>query len=173
MLLAALDPDPDAAAKVFENMRSKLIKYFEWSTCLDAGERADEVIDRVAQKIEELRNAIRVKDKFLYALGVARNVMKEYRKKTRLISLDGMKPDNSPQEDPVDDGTYELLNRCFDALPVDQQELIWRYHTEERRMLAKERGMTMNQLYLAVFRITKALRGCMGVKKKKRRSSEA
>ena len=49
-LLAWLDANPDAAARKYEQIRTRLIKIFVCRGCLESEDLADETIDRVARR---------------------------------------------------------------------------------------------------------------------------
>src|SRR5262245_54210969 len=84
-LLAWLDPDPDEAARVYLQLREDLTRIFKWNRCVDPEGLTDEVFDRVGKKVPELRE-IYEGDVRLYFYGVARNLIKEYFKKIKMIS---------------------------------------------------------------------------------------
>src|SRR2546429_4063786 len=52
-LLAAFSPDADEGAKQYEALRTRLIRFFEWRSISLADDRADEVLNRVARRIDE------------------------------------------------------------------------------------------------------------------------
>src|SRR5256885_16893639 len=52
-LLADFSEDPDEAARQYEVLRIKLIKYFDWRRIALSEDRADEVFNRVARRIDE------------------------------------------------------------------------------------------------------------------------
>src|SRR5215211_9543619 len=67
--------DPQSAGERFEFLRTKLVFYFEYRRCDDPEELAQETLDRLRQKKDE------VKDPTRYCFGVARNVLHEYWRK--------------------------------------------------------------------------------------------
>src|SRR5689334_13919069 len=52
-LLAAFSQDTDEAARQYEALRIKLIRYFEWREVPLADDRTDETFNRVARRIKE------------------------------------------------------------------------------------------------------------------------
>jgi hypothetical protein len=54
-MLAELDPDRERAGEKYEQIRQKLMKFFQWRGCSSsaAEEHTDRTIDRVARKVEE------------------------------------------------------------------------------------------------------------------------
>src|SRR5436309_10544001 len=80
-LLACFDSDRDRAGEKYENLRCKLVKFFEWRACAVAAEDlTDETINRIARRVDEgeiVRNLSN------YAYGVARMVYLERMKEVR------------------------------------------------------------------------------------------
>src|SRR5881396_3250125 len=68
-LLASLNPDRDAAADRYLEIRSKLVRFFEWRGFSTPDEYADETINRCAKKIGEGEE---IRDLASYSIGVAR-----------------------------------------------------------------------------------------------------
>jgi len=54
--LATLDTDRDKAGEKYENIRLKLLKYFQWCGSVAPDIDADETINRVTRRIEEGAN---------------------------------------------------------------------------------------------------------------------
>src|SRR5206468_187108 len=52
-LLECLSPDREQAAAAYEEIRRKLITFFEFRGCLSSQDQADETINRVARRIQE------------------------------------------------------------------------------------------------------------------------
>src|SRR5215471_17685579 len=52
-LLARLDPDPDQAGAAYEELRRRLLRFFEWRSAPVPDEHTDEVLNRLARKIDE------------------------------------------------------------------------------------------------------------------------
>src|SRR5437868_5161996 len=73
-LLAALDPDRERAGLRYENIRRKLIEFFEARGSNSPADNADETINRVARRLDE---GERVQDLSAYFYGVARLLLKE------------------------------------------------------------------------------------------------
>jgi hypothetical protein len=74
-LLAILDPDPETAGGKYEQLRRKLIKFFEWRGSFISDELADETLNRLARKIDEGEEI--EKNVFALSLGIARFVLLE------------------------------------------------------------------------------------------------
>src|SRR4029077_4720264 len=72
--LAALAADRDAAADRYEQIRSKLLRFFEWRGGRFPEEHADETMTRVMRKLDEGEMIL---DAGTYCYGVARLVLLE------------------------------------------------------------------------------------------------
>src|SRR3954447_13585304 len=81
-ILAWLDPDREMAGTLYVQLRADLTKLFMWGRCADPEGLTDEVFDRVAKKVHEVRPAY-VGDPKLYFYGVARNLLKEIPKRIK------------------------------------------------------------------------------------------
>src|SRR4051794_36178219 len=73
-LLASLGPSRDAAADRYLEIRSRLVRLFEWRGFSTPDEYADETINRCAKKISE---GEQVQDVFTYCAGIARMLARE------------------------------------------------------------------------------------------------
>ena len=168
--LAALDRDRDAAAERYEQIRSKLLRFFEWRGCAYPDECADETITRVIRKIDE-GDAIQDPDSYCY--GVARLVLLEalkQREKERQ-ALSQMPPLSAS----VDEVQLEVerrlscLRSCMKTLPADQQTLIAEYYRHDtgqridaRKRLAGTLGIGLNALRIRAHRLSERLGSCIG-----------
>lgn len=166
-LLAMLDPDRDRAAEMYEIIRRKLIRLFEWRGCEFPEDLADETFNRVAKKLYEGTEIQR--DPLGYFYGVAHLVYKEdwrgiARKKKALDS--GAWPPRQPDEEP-EDHRLSCLKKCLAQLPADQRHLLLEYHKGEdgnirnRKRLADELGVPINALRIRVHRIRRKLEDCI------------
>ncbi len=175
-LLARLDADRDHAGEQYEKLRRKLIKLFECRRGACPESLADETIDRVSRKLDE----VEVRDLHLYVLGVARNVLKENRRSpVRNEAIDDRFPARSAMvrpEEAASRGTEKLaleerlecLERCMRHLPAEHRALIIRYYEcrgaekiERRREMARERGVSAAALRVQAHRIREKLAECV------------
>jgi len=85
LLLERLHPDSSAAAQAYERLHRALVRFFDWRGVTPPEECADEVLDRLAHKLEE---TTMVKDVTKYAHGIARLVALERRRGPAFSSLD-------------------------------------------------------------------------------------
>ena len=81
-ILAWLNPDRELAATMYVQLRHDLAKIFTFRGCADPEGLTDEVFDRVAKKIEEVRPTY-VGDPRLYFRAVANNLVKEDLKRAK------------------------------------------------------------------------------------------
>lgn len=171
-LLALLDPDPDAAARRYEDIRTRLLRIFRWRGCAYPEELVDETMNRVAHKAAgglELRSD----DPFRYFCGVAQMIYKEIlrdqrRQRDALAEMKKIEPP-PPDPDPLDeDERLACLRRCMDELPDDAEELMTRYYTGDgrrrirnRKALAESLGIAMNALRIRAYRLRNKLENCV------------
>jgi DNA-directed RNA polymerase specialized sigma24 family protein len=168
--LAALDRDRHAAAERYEQIRSKLLRFFEWRGCTYPDEHADETITRVIRKIDE---GDTIQDPDSYCYGVARLVLLEaikQREKER-EALSQMPPLAAS----VDEVQLEVerrlscLRSCMKTLPADQQTLVAEYYRHDtgrridaRKQLAAALGIGLNALRIRAHRLNERLANCIG-----------
>src|ERR1044071_563385 len=87
-ILAWLDPDRDVAATMYVQLRHDLAKLFIWGRCADPEGLTDEVFDRVARKVRNIKDTYQG-DSRLYFRAVANNLIKEHHKKIKThVSLE-------------------------------------------------------------------------------------
>ncbi len=160
--LAWLDPDRDKAGAKYEDIRFKLIKTFtcRGSNCPE--ELADETINRVIRKAQEIGKTYEG-DPALYFYGVARNVLLEYMRKKPAPQAP------PPPKEPLRaEEEYACLEKCMERLPSRSRELVLQYYQEEKRAkidlrkkLAAQMGIPFNALVIRAFRIRRSLEQCM------------
>jgi len=161
-LLHWLDRDRDRAGQRYEQIRSGLIKVFLCRGSVDPEELADETINRVARKVQEIAESY-VGDPALYFYGVAKMVYLEYSRRKPVA------PHPTPPNAAEDaDLRYECLERCMRKLSAKNRELILAYYEHEsgakiehRKELADQMGITANALWIRVHRIKKDLQNCI------------
>jgi DNA-directed RNA polymerase specialized sigma24 family protein len=76
ILLAQLDPDRERAGELYESIRRRLIRLFEWRGCACPEDLADETFNRVARKLAEGVKLVSA-DPYSYFCGVAHLRFKE------------------------------------------------------------------------------------------------
>ena len=150
-LLKCLDADRDCAGQKYENIRQKLIRYFECRACLFPEEKADETINRVARRISEGKE-IWTTDPAKYFYGVARNVLREYLSapERRFAPIGWLQSASHPYEDSLKlegleydrwlmEKRLELLEECIQELSRENREMIINYYKGEKGTKIKNR----------------------------------
>ncbi len=167
-LLAHLDADRERAADVYEALRTRLVRMFEWRACGDPAALADETLDRVARRLEE-GVEILAEDPFRYVAGVAHFVLKEVLRQAerdRGAARAFVVPAPSSE---AGGARLRCLDRCLEALPDDQRDLVLGYYEgdgrsriERRGRLAASLGIDLNALRVRVHRLRQGLEECLG-----------
>jgi RNA polymerase sigma factor (sigma-70 family) len=168
MLISWLDPDEESAALKYEKIRNRLIRIFAGRGCHEAEELADETINRVAQKVADIKETY-VGEPARYFHGVANNVHLEWLRKQKqggFVELKETGRYEHAEEEPNEE--FECLEKCLARLPEDQRKLIVDYyrHTgkakiEHHKTLAEALGISVNALQTKTCRIRAALRQCV------------
>lgn len=167
-LLAHLDVDRERAGENYEIIRRKLVRFFEWRGSVVPEDHADQVINRVAKKIDE---GEKIRDFKNYFYGVARMVFLESLKEQdkEAAALEHLP---QPQTD-VDKGDeseprLECLEMCLRELTAENRELIIQYYRKERgakienrKALAEVLGIQLNALRIRAHRIKSKLEECI------------
>jgi DNA-directed RNA polymerase specialized sigma24 family protein len=162
-LLDWLDPDREIAGEKYEHIRRALIKIFISNGRSSVEDLADEAINRVARKLNQIR-ADYQGDPSLYFYGVAKKIVHEDRRKPA-VKLPP--PPSWNSEDDVDP-EYECLEKCLQELTAQNRELVLQYYQEEkkakidnRRRLADKLGIAINALRIRAHRIRNSLELCV------------
>ena len=169
-ILAWLDPDREVAGAMYVQLRHDLAKIFTWKGCSDAEGLTDEVFDRVAKRISELRSTYEG-DPRRYFYGVANNLVKENLKDVKTqVSLDHIDPE-AKQTIESEDDTAEIeegLQACLRELRNDKRELILAYYAKEKQAkidqrieLARRLQISVETLRVRVCRIRRSLEECI------------
>ena len=157
-LLAFLAPGREQAGERYEDIRLKLVRYFEGQHCVPAEERADETIDRVARRVaagEQIHTTYPCR----YFYGVARNVCLEWRKQQRRRLLQAAVDASVDETEPS--VQQSCLVRCLDSLDPAARQLLEAYYLGPRATLPGHLGVTPNALRLRVFKEKQKLRACV------------
>ncbi|MET0650734.1 MAG: hypothetical protein ABW208_29345 [Pyrinomonadaceae bacterium] len=162
LLLTWLDSDRNQAGERYEAIRNGLIQFFLHRRCLNPEDLADETINRVARKMEDVsKNYEGEPARYFY--GVATRVYQE--------QLRGAKtpPPAVVEEDATEvEQMHDCLSKCLETLSPANRDLILRYYAEQKRakidsrkMLASTLNIRANELRVRVHRIRKALHTCI------------
>lgn len=170
-ILAWLNRDREVAGAMYVQLRHDLAKIFAWRGLRDPEGLTDEVFDRVARKVHEVRPAYEG-DPRLYFRAVANNLVKENIKKigTEVSFEDANLPEpistESNEEEAAD--LEECLQSCLQGLSTDKRELIQAYYAKEKQAkidhrseLAQRFGISLETLRVRVYRIRVSLEECI------------
>ena len=167
-LLAAFDSDRDNAAKKYLEIRSNLVRFFEWRGCPFPEDHADETFNRVARKIAEGEE---IQKPAGYVMGVARLLVLETIKSVskQRGALGEYQQTHSEMADvPDSEARIDCLQKCLQQLSSDNRELIIQYYQgdkrekiENRRKLGERLGVAINTLRMRAQRLRERLQGCV------------
>jgi DNA-directed RNA polymerase specialized sigma24 family protein len=175
-LLRRFDPDTKRGIEKYENLRRRLVKFFEWNGCFSASEDlANLTLDTVARKPSDLV----IRDVGAYSYGAARNILSEFqRRRGRERHFDdspevqGSAPESDPERTLVTAIDLQMrvdcLNSCLRKLKTDDRNLVLDYYSSEasthiihRQNLAERIGVSINTLRVRVNRIRRTLEECV------------
>jgi DNA-directed RNA polymerase specialized sigma24 family protein len=169
LLLSHLSADPADRGRRYEMLRGRLIFFFMRRMLPLPEDLADEVLNRLARRLEEGEAVARIEG---YALGIARHVLQEQRADSvrertaseefhRNVSYEKLTTDE-------DEIRLERMKNCLERLPQSDQEMLSEYYLAEgsakipmRKRLAKARGMTQAALRKRVFLLRGMVQRCM------------
>jgi len=160
-LLLWLHAEREVAGRKYEDIRRRLIRFFTCRGCHEAEDLADETINRVARKLEEIAETYSG-DPALYFYGVAQKVHLEHLRKRPPVKPPPPAPEDEAETE------YECLDRCMQHLTEGSRDLVLQYYQEEkgakidhRRRLAERLGIALNALRIRVHRVRAALQKCV------------
>jgi len=163
-LLSWFDSDRDTAGKRLNLVHSRLIKVFASRGSVDSESLADEVINRVAVRIDTVK--VNYSDPIRCCMGFVENVHREYRRqeeKNRTFT-------GPPPRRPSDELEREdlCLEECLENLPQPERDLLVHYFQGEKRdrinrrkKLAEERLLTLNALRIRAHYLRKEMHQCI------------
>lgn len=166
-LLAWLDQDREKAGQKYETIRTRLIKIFTCRGCNNAEDLADETINRVAAKAQEMMDNY-VGEPALFFYGVAQKICLESlrTKETSAENLNSQIVPDFLNEDVNPE--YECLEKCLQRLRPEQRNLVLAYYKDEkkakidhRKQLAEKLNIAVNALRIRAFRIRTILEQCV------------
>lgn len=160
-LLGWLDPERERAAKRYEEIRRRLIRFFTGRKCTAAEDLTDETMNRVARRVQE--GLTYTGNTAPYFYGVAHNVYLEYIKQKPHVP-----PPPPPRPTEEVEREHACLEECLERLPPRSRELIREFYQEEKRakiehrkLLAERLGITSNALCIQAHRIRRVLLECV------------
>jgi DNA-directed RNA polymerase specialized sigma24 family protein len=179
-LLLCLDTDRELAAGKYEQIRKRLITFFECRGSLYPEDHCDITINRVARKISEGQE-IYTSNPIGFFFGVARKILQESwdKRPKGEVPLDHSVDAALLSQDPAEALEQEAqhlefehgmacLERCLRTLSDKDKETITRYYQGEtrtkiknRKRLAEELGVALNALRIRALRIRQKLESCV------------
>jgi len=176
-LLAWLDEDTSSEGGTYLEMHRRLVSYFDRKNCATPDELADETLNRVSRRLEE-EGAIETETPARYCYIVARFVFMEHLRNirkgyesfndTRLTASTVFNSSETDDEREAKEKMLNCLEQCTSQLEPRNRDIITRYYVgtgrariENRNLLAKELGVTMNALSIRACRIRNKLEACV------------
>jgi RNA polymerase sigma factor (sigma-70 family) len=134
-LLLRLDSDQNRAGEQYEELRRKLIRFFEWRLAPFPEDHADEVFNRLAKRLAE---GVAVRNPGTYCYEIARLVLLEALRSrdSRRASLDDVNVgvvEEGADEAEQRETCLACLDDCLRALPENGRELIVEYYQDDKR----------------------------------------
>lgn len=161
-LLRWLHSDREQAGKRYEDIRARLIKIFGSRGCAEPDGLADETINRVAKRVDEISKTY-TGDPALYFYGVANKIHMEQLRKQKPIERLPPVPDLDDYEE-----EYVCLEGCIGHLPARSRDLVLQYYEHEQQdkivqhqRLAERFGIGLNALRIRAHRARLVLRKCI------------
>jgi DNA-directed RNA polymerase specialized sigma24 family protein len=158
------DSNREAAGQKYQLIRESLVRIFVSKGFNDAEDLADLTIDRVINRLPEIRNNY-VGQPARYFHGVARNIILEAGRR-REIATDVLPV--LPTEISYQSNEYECLLKCLKFLPVEKRELILDYYLyqghekiEHHKRMADELGITDGALRGRAHNLRVSLEKCI------------
>lgn len=163
-LLERFSPDREEAGLLYEQMRVKLLRFFEYGQSPSPEAEVDDTFNRVTRRIDE---GVDISNLNAYFHQTAKFVLQESkRRRNRTSSLDDLPepPVVDPPPDDPKEARLRCLDTCLEKLTSDDRDLILTYYREDRRakidlrrQLADNRGITIDALRIRACRIRKKL----------------
>lgn len=166
--LATLDRDRDMAGEKYEDIRLKLLKYFQWCGSDVPDIDADETINRVTRRIYEGQKVYNLTG---YIYGIAKLVYAEsLKRRNRRQALDEESFFQLSSIDvEFDANSQECMERCLERLSDEDREIITEYYRYKklekincRKRLAARLGISLNTLRVKMHRQRMNLEACVG-----------
>ncbi len=172
-LLSWLDQGKESDGQTYLEIRRRLVAYFDRKNCRAPDELADETLNRVARKLEEL-SAIETETPAKFCYVTARFVFLEdlrARVKDQQLRAEVLREGNEPKDESGEElkaRRLDCLRQCAAKLDHASRDLILRYYVGvekvkivNRRELARELAITPNALGIRACRIRGKLEACV------------
>lgn len=167
-MLDWLDPDRDRAGKRFLEIGTRVTRILVRRQCYASEDVWDETANRVCHLVKDVAPTYGG-DPALYFYAVARLVHKEWlaEEKSKRDRLDGKPPDPPKPEEDVE-LIHQCLDKCLDKVEEKERLMLLQYYEretrakiEQRKKMAEEMGITLNNLRMQVHRLNGKLRKCI------------
>jgi RNA polymerase sigma factor (sigma-70 family) len=163
-----------SAGRDYQTMHYRITRMFISGGCYDAERLADEVVNRVAARIDKVVSDYEG-DPARCLRGFAENVAREDRNdRKKQIDIEWVEqsilPETREQEEEERQTRQRedaCLAKCLAELTSRERNVFWRYFQDEtqakvaRRRLAAELGITANALRIKAHRLSRRLRHCL------------
>ena len=166
-LLAWLDPVREKAAEKYETIRSGLIRMFAMRGHADAEDLADQTIDRVSLRFNQVKQTY-VGDPAKYFYAIARHLLLESARSASAPILPDVVSENIEVASANAERIHSCHQKCLDELSLSDHQLIQQYYGLEkvakianRKELAENLGVPLNTLRIRAHRIRTRLRKCV------------
>lgn len=177
-LLNWLDGGKSSDGEKYQEMRRRLISYFDRKNCQASEDLADETLNRLARRLDE-EGIVEDQQPARYCYIMARFVFMESLRQSkrentlqddlrRQSNIAALKWPASQNEKQVKEKMLNCLTHCIETLDALDQEIIKRYYIGEarakidnRRALAENLSITMNALSIRASRIRDKLELCV------------
>lgn len=170
--LKLLDEDSEQAGDKYEQIRARLITFFECRRCLASERLADFSINRVIKRYSEGEIITTIMG---YVFGVAKIVYLEYlaeQRNEQAVRDEFTRAGEGVVEPNLGDDEPDVIRRCFDGCMVglgpDDRAFIKRYYEESRRQkinnrksMAEELNISQNAVVLRAYHLRQRLKRCV------------
>jgi DNA-directed RNA polymerase specialized sigma24 family protein len=182
-LLNWLDSDAAKAGEKYERIRRVLIKIFLSNKCFNAEDLADITFDRVASKIDSIKENYSG-DKSSYFAGVARKVVLENHRNKELYlneeefnRADNNASDFFESEKQIPSLEIKCLRKCLKTIKRKNRSVILAYFapsnekkTDLHKKIAEKYSISANALRIQIFRdkgkLANCYKKCLTIKQK-------
>jgi len=165
--LSWLHPDRDEAGRKYESIRRHLIIILTCRGCADAEDLADETINRVIRRAQQMADTY-IGEPTPYFITVANNLYLEYVAKRKTRSELPLNLPQPPEPDLEEEREYACLEVCIQELTPASRGMLLRYYQgdkqakiDHRKKLAKELGIDLNALRIRTYRARVTLQQCI------------
>jgi DNA-directed RNA polymerase specialized sigma24 family protein len=167
-LLATFHADRAEAGRRYEGLRERLVFFFRHRQFILAEAMADEVLNRIAKRIEAGQSVGAVE---AYAYGIARHVaQEEVRRDARVAKAEDAYVGNilASKRTPSEDALLSAMDNCLELRSEVERDLLRKYYAaqgqeliENRRQLAITLKLTPGALRKRMFRLRNLVEACV------------